>query len=164
MLVSNTVDGKNPAPIRMPENFFGGEASELVHDFFHQPCVSFIHLVLQGKCCLSKATPEELAAARGGNTLATAAKAKATTKGKGKKSPEEDVRRPSTKKVQPPSPAHEGTPVKSPPKKMPKDASEIQPKRLAFKGKDPEPSRQITSLQQVGSHYIPKAVPNCQHQ
>ena len=101
----------------------------------------YIHSVIQGKCCLSKATPQELAAAgkpSASNPTAAKAKAKATARG--------------TKKIQPPSPAHEETPVKSPPKKVPKDIQEIPPRRLNFKGQDPEPSRQISSLQKAGSH------------
>ena len=76
--------------------FLGGVMCELCQ--FNYVAL-YIHSVIQGKCCLSKATPEELAAAgkpSASNPTAAKAKAKATARG--------------TKKIQPPSPAHEETP------------------------------------------------------
>ena len=89
----------------------------------------------------SKASPEEIEASmkpkkrRGKATAAKAAPAR------------------GTKKVEPPSPPKDATPAKPPPvKKVAKDPdggnTDIKPRRLAFKGPDPDKNRQVSSLQE----------------
>ena len=115
-----------------------------------QHIFSDLFLVCLAEIFLTKASPEEVEKAKSkGRIRKTAAKAK-SQKPLLEEPADPTPRQGKTNRPKP-SEVETETPVKSPPKKKGKDGGDqdhdIAPRRLSFKKQDPQPERQIVSLQ-----------------